>query len=103
MRRLIVILSVLVASLSFTAVAQAKSGCVLTREGHVICGTIVPRGYRPPPVVMHRAPVVVQCRRGYTMVRGVCVVSRPAPRRGAVVCARGFERRGTVCVRVRRY
>ena len=101
MRRLIVTLGVLAGCLSFTNVAMAKSGCVLTPDRHVVCGTLVQPGYRPPPpVVVHRPPVVVKCRRGLVLVNGVCVVRRaPAVRRGPIVCTRGYRLRGGVCVR----
>lgn len=125
MRRLVVTLGVLAAFLGFTSAAMAKTGCVLTHDRHVICGTLVPPGYRPPPPV-HRPRAVVKCRRGYALVRGVCVVRKPAPRvvvkcrpgyarvrgvcvarrpavhRTRMVCRRGYVLRGRVCVRMRR-
>ncbi len=104
MRRLIVTLGVLAGCLSFTSVATAKTGCVLTPERHVVCGTMVRRGYRPPPPVVHRPPMVVKCRRGYARVNGVCVVRRPTRvHRTTLVCRRGYVLRGRVCVRVRRH
>lgn len=121
MRRLVVTLGVVAVCLGFASAAMAKSGCVLTHDYNVICGKLVPPGYRPPPRhvvnppprhvvnppaphVVHRSHVVVKCRRGYALVRGVCVVSRPrAVHRRTVVCRRGYVLRGRVCVRVRHY
>jgi hypothetical protein len=125
MRRLVVTLGVLAVCLGFTSAARAKTGCVLTHDRHVICGTIVPPGYRPPPPVRHPR-AVVKCRRGYALVRGVCVVRKPrhvvvkcrpgyvrvrgvcvvrrwpaAVHRSRMMCRRGYVLRGRVCVRVR--
>ncbi len=127
MRRLVVTLGVLAVCFGFTGAAMAKTGCVLTHDRHVICGTLVPPGYRPP-LPAHHPRVMVKCRRGYTLAHGVCVVRRPPPRvvvkcrpgyarvRGVcvarrrpaavhhrrMVCRRGYALRGRVCVRVRR-
>jgi hypothetical protein len=99
MRRLIVLFGALVVSLTLTSAAMAKQGCVLTGNQTVVCGTLVPPGYRAPPPAVRRPAVVVNCKRGYALVNGVCVVRRAAPPRGGLVCARGYRPRGGVCVR----
>ncbi len=95
MRRLIVTLGVLAVCFGFAGAAMAKTGCVLTHDRHVICGTLVPPGYRPPAPV-DRPRAVVKCKRGSALVHGACVVRKP--RHVAVKC-RPRLCPGTRCLR----
>lgn len=111
MRRTILTVVVLASSFLSASVAMAQRACVLDRDGYVVCGQLVKRGYEPPHrnddrrrsydrrddrqdrrSNDRRRAQPKRCPRNYTVQDGVCKPYRAPPK-----CKKNYTLQDGVC------